>query len=283
MHFSFYSHFDRMARARGIEKTAEFALEKGFQSVEFFEIAKTSHETVAKDVQDAKRIKKILDSYGLKVDCYSLETVLVGEEATDAEKALMKNAELAAELGSPFLHHTLAVWLSLPPNAPTYEEAFKQAADAATRVANYCKTLGVTCLYEEQGMYINGMKGFGEFYKEMKSRVSNVAVCGDVGNILFVDEQPEDFFAEYKSDIVHVHLKDYLKKSKLEDTGDEYWYQTKGGNKLRDTKLGNGVVDFEKCFASLKEAGYDGAYALEVASLDYIDDGIKFAKKLLEK
>ena len=285
MNFSFYSHFAKMARERGIEKTAEFALEKGFNSVEFFEIAKTSHETVAKDVQDAKRIKKVLDSYGLNVACYSLETVLIGEEGPDAEAALMKNAQLAAELGSPFLHHTLAVWLSLPPNAPCFDDAFNEAADRATRIAEYCKTLGVTCLYEEQGMYINGVDNFGKFYKEMKSRVDNVGVCGDVGNILFADEKPEDFFAAYKADMVHVHLKDYVQKRELTqaDLARGDWLTSKGGNRLLDVKLGDGVVDFEKCFAYLKEVGYNGAYALEVAQLDFIDDGIAFAKKLLEK
>ena len=34
------------------------------------------------------------------------------------------------------------------------------AADAAARVANYAATLGLTCIYEDQGFYLNGIDGF---------------------------------------------------------------------------------------------------------------------------
>ena len=285
MELCFYGGFSPMARERGLKEAAKFAAQKGFGSVEFLEKATMAWTPLSKDLDEAKRNKKLLKEYGLTTACYSLETLLWGDGKEDAEKALMKNAELAAELGSPFLHHTLLIWFDkLPEGAPDYEEALEKTVESAARVAKYCQTLGVTCLYEEQGLYFNGVNGFGRFYKEMKNRVSNVGVCGDLGNILFVDERPDPFFDEFKKEICHVHLKDYYQKDSLTEADKTvFWYGTKGGKFLADAPLGKGVVDVEKCFTSLKEAGYEGKFSTEFASLDYIDDGIRFAKSVWEK
>ena len=39
-------------------------------------------------------------------------------------------------------------------------EALTYALDTASEVANHAAQFGVTCLYEEQGIYINGVKNF---------------------------------------------------------------------------------------------------------------------------
>ena len=41
--------------------------------------------------------------------------------------------------------------------------------EAAAEVADYAKPLGVKCIYEDQGLFANGVDGFGAFYRQMKA------------------------------------------------------------------------------------------------------------------
>ena len=118
--------------------------------------------------------------------------------------------------------------------------------EAAAEVADYAKPLGVKCIYEDQGLFANGVDGFGAFYKQMKQRCSNVGVCGDMGNSLFVDEGAERFFAAYAEDICHVHVKDYMIRT-FAEAPSRNWYPTKGGRWLRETMVGDGNVDVASC------------------------------------
>lgn len=259
MHFAMYYHFHDTLRDLGPEKAADIACEMGFSSVEMFESA-LGAPTIIKTVEEAKKIRAIFEAKGLHFCCYSLYANLYHQP--EIEKALCQHAEIAAALGSPYLHHTALPWITMDEQLPECNEAIETAVDAATRVARYAAPLGLTCIYEDQGMYLNGLEGFGIFYQEMKNRCANVGVCGDAGNILFVDEYPDPFFETFKKDIKHVHLKDYLVKEGPEAPG-KHWYRTKGGKWLRDTIIGDGVVNFEALINTLKSAGYDGALAFE--------------------
>ena len=274
MDFIFYGEFSTTVRQKGIEETARFAKEKGFSGVEFLESSAQGTTFTLQDIPSAKKTAEILRAHGLDVACYSVECCLWADEVEN----LKKHAELASALGSPFLHHTLIPWLALDENSPSYEQAFEKIIERATEVANYAKSLGLICLYEEQGMYFNG-KGFDDFYLEIKRRCDNVGVCGDFGNDLFVDENPVDFIEKYKTEIKHAHLKDYqfLPRSDQSEKGAE-WYKTKGGNYLKDCPLGAGVVEFDKAFHALQTSGYQGKYALEI-SLSMVDSGMAFAKR----
>ena len=273
MDFVFYGEFSAKVRKQGIEETSRLAFEKGFSGVEFLESSKKGAVCTLSDTQTAKAYAETLKKYGLYTACYSVESCILDGETEN----LKKHAELASALGSPFLHHTLIPWLTLSENTPSYEEALQRAVESASKVASYAEKLGITCLYEEQGMYFNG-QGFRPFYEEMKRLHKNVGVCGDFGNNLFVDENPADFIEEYAKEIRHVHLKDYLFLPRADQTqkGIE-WYPTKKGNWLKDCPLGGGVVEFDRIFRALQEANYKGAYALETG-LSLVDSGMAFAK-----
>lgn len=155
--------------------------------------------------------------------------------------------------------------------------------DAAEQVARYAEPLGITCLFEDQGIYLNGLAGFGKFFYELKRRCSNVGVCGDVGNILFVDEDPVDFFEMFKEDIKHVHIKDYLRKPAAKQSIGHYWLPTRGGQWLRETMVGSGIVDFESCMKVLKSVGYQGGLGLELGHPEPFEVGVQQAMEYLNK
>lgn len=256
MKFANYAQFNEDRRIRGIEYAAEHTVELGFEAVEFLGLSNASGES--------SKAAELLSSLGLSVSCFSQGINLLDTtQCTRAEheEHLFRCADAAAELGSPYLHHTLVLPLALPSNAPTFEDIFHGIVNSAEKVANYCEKLGIVCLYEPQGMYFNGT-GLEIFYGEMKKRCGNVGICGDVGNSLFVDYSPNLVFEKFASDIKHIHLKDYyVYEAPRENVKN---YKTLRGKYLNDAELGAGAVDIPYCVQKLKEVGYVGDYAFEI-------------------
>ena len=146
-------------------------------------------------------------------------------------------------------------------------EVFDKVLNSAARIARRCQELGITCLYEEQGLYFNGVQNFGRFFRAIKQIQSNVGVCGDFGNILFADEAATDFFQAFQKDILHVHLKDYFLSDDISAQPDpEAWLKSKGGKYVKDAPLGKGVTDCKKCLDILKKADYQGFFSLELVN-----------------
>ena len=279
MNFSLYMNFAEMVQEKGIRATAEYARSMGFSSVEMLEVARPEHPIVFRTVHEAAEAKKVLDEYGLTMACYSVGAGIYRNP--EAEAALMRHADIAAALGSPYLHHTMVSSVEAV-GAPSKAEAIEVVTDAAERVAAYAASLGLSCIYEDQGRVVNGIDGFGTFFRELKRRRPEVGVCGDIGNCLFVDTEPEDFFRTYIKDIVHVHIKDYIRKSAPAAPGKD-WHRTDNGRWLRDTTIGSGCVDFDACMKILKDAGYTGAYALELCHPEPFDYGVKQAMEYLSR
>ena len=259
--FTFYTGFSRMVLQQGAEATAEYTRKLGFRSVEILADTTLEHMNAVKDVASAAELRRVLDMYELPMACYSIGADL-WKEAEDVDR-LKHHLDLAAELGSPLFHHILIPWVrTFPENPPAYEDALERVLERAIQVADYAAGLGITCIYEDQGFYFNGVKGFGGFWKQMKNYCSNTGICCDMGNILFVNETAEDFLEQYAEDVKHVHLKDYLWKQTAVSPG-KYWYRTRNGSFIRDTMVGSGIVNVEAYMEKLQQVGYCGRYGLE--------------------
>ena len=277
MKFAFYSRFQTMLAEGGVRKAAEYALAHGLDGVEFY-CDTVANVSAIPTVADAREVKTVLDAHGLPMVCVSCayDAVL----CPDAVKTMQKTIEITSALGSPFLHHTL---LLNPVKGESEAEILRKidlAADAAVAIADMAREYGITCIYEDQGRYVNGRERFGRFFEMVKSRAANVGVCADVGNILFADEEPEDFFAAFADDIKHVHIKDYLRKRVPISPG-EGWKLTMGGDYLRNTMIGHGVIDYPRVMTVLRDVGYDGYFALELDHPEPFEEGIEQALSYL--
>ena len=262
MEFTMYTGFAEGLAMNGIEKTVGLAAETGFSSVEILEYLIPGRELVVTDLAFASKIKRELDRHGLGVACYTAYAYIWKEQTSqqDFHRAL----DNAAELGAPYFQHTILPWGKPPVDAPSFEDGIKLAVETAIKVAEYAKPLGITCIYEDQGIYTNGVSGFGDFYWEVKKNCANVGICGDFANIIEVAEKPEDFLSAFRGEIAHVHIKDckYLSDDFLPD---KTCWQDKDNNWMCNAEIGKGIVDMKSCLKVLKESGYQGAYALEDA------------------
>lgn len=281
MNYAMYAGFVGYANENGIEKAAQYAKSLGFSSVEF--LADASNPGLiefAYDIPSAKHTKEVLDAAGLTVACHSVFAHV--KKHPNVKEGLIKQAEIAAELGCPFLHHTLLTELFSAEPVTDYQESIDMALEVAIPVANRAAELGVTCIFEDQGVYVNGIEGFGGFYNELKRNCKNVGVCADFGNSLFVNVPAEEFMAAYIDDVVHVHIKDYRRVNSPTSPG-KTWYPTPDNWWLEDSMVGHGVVNFESCMNLLKKINYQGAYALELCHTEPFELGVRQAMTYLEQ
>ena len=227
------------------------------------------------DLQVARELKAYADSKGISFPCVSVGINLV-EEAQGVE-ILKQYAQVAQILGSPYLHHTIALNFSEPQKiAENFEAYYSRGLAAVREIYDYAATLGVRTIYEDQGFLFNGCKNFTRFLGEVDR---NVGIVADFGNIQFVDEDVEDFITKFADRIVHVHVKDYIVTDGTTRAVQEGEYITKGGNYLRDCLVGQGSVHTETAFQSLQAIGYKGYVALEGGPMGP-DEEASFRKNL---
>ena len=126
------------------------------------------------------------------------------------------------------------------------------------------------------------MEGLGRLFDRLSARFSNVGICGDVANSLFVDVSAESIYNAFAKKIKHVHVKDY----RITDHPDAETapYVSRGGTYLYDCPIGAGVTDFRYCFETLKAAGYRGDVAFEILGDDRtILQAMDYVKKLMKE
>lgn len=248
---------------RGLKSYFEMidvAVEFGLENVETI----NSYELREPNVEFAKKLREYADSKGVRFPCVSVGLSLVGDNTLEQTEKMKKYADVAKILGSPYLHHTIALECRNPKviedNRALY---YKQGLEAVRAVYDYAAEREVKTIYEDQGYLFNGVSGFGEFLSDVGR---DVGVVADFGNILFVDEVVEDFIPAFADRIVNVHIKDYTATSVSGERNPKDFY-SRGGKLLCDCVFGEGVVNMEKGFAELKKIGYKGTFAMECVPL----------------
>lgn len=243
------------------------AADQGFTAIEPFPCREL--ETV----EQARQVGAYIRDKGLAVSCYSTGCELLGPDYADVMAQMRRRIDQAAAMGSPYFHHTIHPPLVLPRRGEAdFAQALSQAAPRVAELCRYAADRGVLCVYEDQGMCFNGVTAFRALVEALGD--APFGVVADVGNICFVDETAEAFIGQFSSRIVHVHIKDYLKKPGSGPCPGAGWYVTRAGDYLRDTIVGHGAVNFPAILRLLSQIGYDGWYSLEYAAMEPISFGI---------
>ena len=238
------------------KQNVDFAVKNGLTAIEPSPIM----ELVEPDVEAAREIAAYAAEKGIKISCFSMGVNFLAGDYADTMARIRSYIDVAAALGSPFFHHTLATGLGSAHSRVTFQDVLALSVSAVRELYDYAEQLGIKCAYENQGVYINGCDRYEAFLSAVER---DVAVVADVGNILFVDEEPEAFIGRFAPLVAHVHVKDYYRKPACGADPGEQWHTTRGGNYLRDAIMGHGVVNFETIFRQLSAVGYDGCFSLE--------------------
>lgn len=282
MDIAMYAGFSDILREKGAEEAAQRAAALGCSCVELLEIV--GRPSVINSVDEAKLLADTLRRYGLRVSCFSVvvnlwQRGMSSDDVTEAEKILMHYVDIAKHTGAPYFHHTLTAGAHR--EELLLEEALELIVPVAVRIAKYAYSLGLITLYEDQGHQFNGINGYGRFYRAVKKECPYVGVCGDTGNMLFVDEDPVKFFETFAGDMKHVHIKDY--HISTQEQNDKGWSQSISGVYLKDSVIGEGDIDLCGCFDALKRVGYSGVFSLENCHGGDLDEGVRQGIAVIEK
>lgn len=246
-----------LSSIRSYKEMVDFAANHGISHLETLNILDLS----TPDPQVAAQLKAYADSNGISFPCVSVGLSLVEEDRKEAVETLKRYADIAKILGSPYLHHTIALNFSDPQYIAANAELFYQRGlEAVREVFDYAAALGIRTIYEDQGFLFNGREMFTRFLRDVDR---NIGMVADFGNIQFVDEGIEDFIPAFADRIVHVHAKDYVVTPGTSRAAEPGEYTSKGGNYLRGCLIGQGSVQTDAAFRALQAMGYRGIVALE--------------------
>lgn len=217
-------------------------------------------ELVEPNLEQARLIRKYADAKGISCCCFSVFADIVADNAEAEINRLKGFADVAAILGSPYLHHTIA------PNADkavlstaARDCLFYRGITGVQQIFDYAKERQVRAVYEDQAFLFNGVENFARFLRAVDREIGVVA---DFGNICQMDETIGPFIQEFFDRIVHVHLKDM----KPTNANYEHVLPTWNGKYITETEIGTGMVDFAQAIRLLREKNYKGYFSLEYSA-----------------
>ncbi len=263
----------------GIDFAAAHSASLGFSGVEFLDMCGTG-APIDKEKYPTKEVRRALDENGLTVDCYSVYANVFAMEKADFLRSIYREIDYAAAVGSKIFHHTIMPSLSLDEGSPDYEAVFSEVLDITKSVAEYCERLGLECIYEPQGMYFNGVGALSKLLLAMRETLGNVGFCADLGNPVFVDEDPVAVTAALASCARHVHVKDYIVSDKSLGRAGEM--RSRGGKYLYEVIPPEGELKIGDALKLLKKSGYSGSISLEFAADDArMKEAVEYLKDLI--
>ncbi|WP_152658422.1 sugar phosphate isomerase/epimerase [Oceanobacillus sp. CFH 90083] len=235
-----------------LEKVLEYSKEAGFDTVELnVNPSGGIGLTVDSSLEDAKKIKSLIESYGLEIK--SLSTALLWQvplsspdEAIRAQgrAVIEKQIELAAAMDVD----TVLVVPGIVSEEVTYEQCYHRSQKELRKVLP---------LAEKQQVYIGIENVWNKFLLsplEMSRYVDELdseyaGVYFDIGNVLQFG-YPEQWIQILGSRIRKVHVKDF---------------NTSVGNMTGFVPLLAGDVNWQEVSKALKELGYDGPLTAELS------------------
>lgn len=271
--------FNSLMKAGGFTlfDAIRYVKEIGCDAVEFTDLkapAGKSPESFAGELRNA------CEKAGLSVSCYAVFADFLN---TPAEAERVKGAvDIARILGAPCLRHDASWGIreGSPQGCRTYRDAIALIAPAIREVTEYAATLGIRTACENHGYFFQDSRRMEKLVRAVNH--PNFGLLVDIGNFLCADEPVLQALPTVMPYAVHVHAKDFLRKSGTERRPDDAWFPTRGGDFLRGTILGHGVVPAVQALAFIKGSGYDGTVSLEFEGLEEPLEAIRRGAEFLK-
>jgi len=215
-----------------ISQVAEKGAAYGFDGVEL-KIMGDKHIDPALSKAERKQIKEMFASVGLAIPTISGYTIFNGNDdnhLTANYEAALRNGELAADLGAPYLR--------IFPGGPITAKGVETLRRACDAIHN----MGVTAIMEIHTVPYRTGKDMAQLLSAVNS--PGLKVLWDVGHSLAENETLEDSWKYVGADVRHVHIKDH-------DANDNQCLQ------------GEGTFPTAQVVKLLQDKGFDGYYSLE--------------------
>jgi sugar phosphate isomerase/epimerase len=250
----------------------EYTKKTGFDVIEFSDFIPPEGKSLEDFAQDLARACK---DAGLKICNYATHADFLygshGENGSDGDikkeiQRLKSRVDIAKILGAPMMRHDACWGLKDVSSCRTWRDAVKFMAPAIREVTEYAASLGIKTMTENHGYFLQDSCRMEELVLAVNH--PNYGLLVDMGNFMCADETSIQALVTAMPYAFHVHAKDFLYKSGAEPRPDDSWFPTRGGNHLRGTILGHGVVSVGQCINYIKKCGYSGILSLEFEGLE---------------
>jgi len=253
----------------------DHAAKTGYSHLEFTELRPKEGEDV---IELANSLREHAKEKNIRISAHMVAADFLDNNEEPAR--VKKCVDIASALGATMMRHD-ATWGGKGKQIG-YREAIDAVAPGIHEVAEYAATKGIRTMCENHGYFIQD--SYRMVYLFDKVNHPNFGLLADIGNFLCADESPiiaVDTVAPYT---IHAHAKDFLFKNGTEPSPGESWFKSRGGNHLRGTIVGHGVVPVAQCINLLKAGGFTGDISLEFEGpedvLFAIESGYKFLNKI---
>ena len=192
--------------------------------------------------------------------------------------------DVAAALGAKLMRHDCCWGLPKDQGVYTWRNAIEDTAPYIRRVTEYAEKKGVRTCTENHGFIMQDSNRVEQLICTVNH--PNYGWLVDMGNFLCADEDSIHALGTAVPYAFHVHVKDFLLKPGDVLNPGMGWFRTRGGNFIRGTIAGNGVIPVAQCIYMLKQAGYAGFLSLEFEGMEEnlpaLEAGLAYIRKAME-
>lgn len=258
----------------------KIAKDMGFDGIEFAEIYPP--DGISK-VEHAKALKKYSDEINLPITNYAIGADFINRELDAEIERLKAEVDIAEILGVKTMRHDASGGPDGERFSLTgFEKYLPRLADGCRAVTQYAKTKCIKTSVENHGFYCQQSDRVEALMNAVDDK--NFGWLVDIGNFLCADENPIDAVKVGAKYAIYAHVKDFYFADKSSSTPEGY-FDTRGGNHLCGSVLGDGIVPVKECIDILKSAGYDGWVTLEYEGIESpetgVPKGLTFLKEII--
>ena len=256
------------------------AKEMGFEGIEFAEI----HPAEGVDKADhARQLKALSDELSLPIVNYAIGADFINRDVDEEIERLKGEIDIAAILGVKTMRHDASGGPEGERFSLTgFENYLPVLAKGCRAVTEYAQTKGIKTSVENHGYYCQQSDRVEALMKAVDHE--NFGWLVDIGNFMCADDTPVEAVKVGAKYAIYVHAKDfyYVDKSEPQPQG---YFDTRAGNHICGSVLGDGVVPVKECIDIIKAAGYDGWVTVEYegqeSPLTGVKKGLEFLKKII--
>lgn len=275
--YSFYKYIK--AGKMSLRDAVKYAHELGFDALEITDVYDEPYE---EQVENAKFIRAEADKYGMEIAALAVGARMYkGSEEEDKAEAerLRGQLEIAKILGAPVMRHD-TVYTCSPGEGRSFDLMLPTIAKNIRRVTEIAAEMGIKTCTENHGQLAQDSDRIERLIAAVNHE--NFGVLVDIGNFSCADDDNALAVSRLANLAVHVHAKDFHKRTFAEGPADGY-FQTRSCNYLRGCTIGDGDVPVAQCIAILKKAGYDGYVTVEYEGYEDCLVGVKRGREYLAK
>ena len=246
------------------------AAEQGFDAIEFTELRPENRKDATKEerLEYARLLRGEAEKLGIEIAAYLVGASLYNRSraADKAEvKKLYDHLDVASALGVKLLRHDVCTKEIFDGKVVSFGKMLPTLAANTRKVTKYAKKLGIRTCTENHGFVAQDSDRVEQLYNAVNHE--NYGILVDMGNFACADEDSVRAVSRLAPYAIHAHAKDFIFKSATEKKP-EGFFDTLGGNHIRGTVIGHGIVPVGACVSLLEKAGYEGWISIEFEGLE---------------